>query len=170
MTGIYATIEAGKFRSILEAMMEADVSVEDRDQSALLVWHDSLKESDFFGPLKAWQVVNRIPSINILCRKAPYARVINRMQPYFPNLYSFMPKTYILPIQQKEFAAALKSSDKSYVYKPDGGSKGHGIIILEGRTEYTGSESQKLAVAQQYIDSFLIDETKFDLRLYITLL
>lgn len=52
MTGIYATIEGGKFRSILEAMLEADVSIEDKESTAMLVWHDSLRECDFFGPLK----------------------------------------------------------------------------------------------------------------------
>lgn len=167
MTGIYATIEGGKFRSILEAMMEADVSIEDKESTAMLVWHDSLKECDFFGPLKPWQVVNRIPSINILCRKCPYTRVIQRMQPSFPNLYNFLPKSFILPIQLQDFLQERKMSGDTYIYKPDGGSKGCGILIFKPTDKFEVPHENKLAVAQKYIDSYLIDGTKFDLRLYV---
>ena len=166
MSGICATIQSGKFRSILEAMMEADVSIEDKDQTAILIWHDALRDCDFFGPMKAWQVVNRIPSINILCRKVPYSRVIQRMQGKFPKLYNFMPKTYVLPIQRETLAEELRKKESMFLFKPDSGSLGHGIIVLNSEEDLNHA-SEKLAVAQEYIDSFLIDGTKFDLRLYV---
>jgi tubulin polyglutamylase TTLL6/13 len=165
MAQVRASLGQIRFRSIKQAMREAGVKFENDDQHAILVWHDSLKDIDYFKSLLPWQVVNRLPSINVLCRKAPFARIIQRIQKYFPREYSFMPKSYILPFKNSDFLRALAKKKHRYIVKPDSGSLGQGITIIEPNGNYTPDDTP--AVAQRYIPSLLLDQTKFDLRVYV---
>jgi hypothetical protein len=54
-----------------------------------------------------------------------------------------------------------------YVVKPDGGSLGVGIAFVEPGDNFVCSPD--LCVGQQYIESYLIDNRKFDLRVYCLL-
>jgi len=166
MTGVCVIYEQPKFRSVYEGLTEAGMSSEDNDSTAILVWHDSLKDIDFFVPLKPWQIINRIPCINLLCKKGTYAYVVQKIQNIYPKLYTFMPSTFILPFKNKEMIENRAKSDKTYIYKPNGGSQGSGIIVLKPGDDFVPDDS-KLAVVQEYIRSYLIDNTKFDLRLYV---
>ena len=165
MAQVRASLGQIRFRSIKEAMREAGVKFEDGDPLAILVWHDSLKDLDYFKSLRPWQVVNRLPSVNVLCRKAPFARIIQRIQKYFPKEYAFMPKSYILPFKNSDFMRSLAKKKHRYIVKPDSGSLGQGITIIEPNGDYSPDET--LSVAQRYIPSLLIDQTKFDLRIYV---
>ncbi|KAK8894098.1 positive regulation of cilium movement [Tritrichomonas musculus] len=165
MCTIHASIQQRGFPSVKEALCTANIPFSENDDTAILVWLDSLKEGDkVFQRLKPYQVINRIPYMNVLCRKAPLARIIQRITPYFPNLFNFMPKSYILPFKNKQLVRALSRDNCCYIIKPDNGSLGQGITIVEPNTEYEPDDT--VSVAQQYIDSFLIDNTKFDLRIY----
>lgn len=165
MCTIHASIQQRGFPSVKEALTTANIPFSENDDTAILVWLDSLKEGDkVFQRLKPYQIINRIPYVNVLCRKAPLARIIQRIAPYFPNLFNFMPKSYILPFKNKQLVRALSRDKCCYIIKPDNGSLGQGITIVEPNTEYEPDDT--VAVAQQYIDSFLIDNTKFDLRIY----
>lgn len=167
MLGISIRYEQPCFRSVYEAMQEIGVSSEDNDGTAILIWHDSLRECDYFSHLAPWQIVNRLPCISALCRKAPFAYLLQRMQKLIPSIYTFMPKTFILPAQYQEFKNAVELGDKTYIYKPDSSSQGSGIIIFKPKSEITIKEDSNLAVVQEYINSYLINNTKFDLRLYV---
>jgi hypothetical protein len=141
------------------------MTAEEGDHSAILCWFDSLKEADkVFSLLSFHQVVNRIPNSNVLCRKAPLARLIERIKPFFPTLFSFMPKTFILPFKNTQFVRALAKDHCRYIVKPDSGSLGQGIMIVDPETEYEPDDL--MAVAQQYVDSLLLDNKKFDFRIY----
>lgn len=165
MCTIHASIQQRGFASVREALSTANIPFSENDDTAILVWLDSLKEGDkVFQRLKPYQIINRIPYVNVLCRKAPLARIIQRIAPSFPNLFNFMPKSYILPFKNKQLVRALSRDKCCYIIKPDNGSLGQGITIVEPNTEYEPDDT--VAVAQQYIDSFLIDNTKFDLRIY----
>lgn len=164
MCTIHASIQS-RFSSVREALATANIPFSENDDSAILVWLDSLKEGDkVFQKVKPYQVINRIPNTNVLCHKAPLARIIQRIQQFFPQLYNFMPKSYILPFQNKQFVRALARDNCPYIVKPDNGSLGNGITIVEPNTEFEPDDT--VAVAQVYIDSYLIDNTKFDLRIY----
>jgi hypothetical protein len=66
-----------------------------------------------------------------------------------------------------DFQQALHDRRAVHIYKPDKGSLGHGIRIIPiGETFESLSLKNRLAVAQEYIDSVLIDDRKFDLRIY----
>lgn len=135
-----------------------------KNDRAVLVWFDTIRDLDYFTILKPWQVVNRLPQANVICRKAPFVRIIQRIQPFFPQLYQFLPKSYILPLQKDQFIQAVAKHDRKHIIKPDNGSLGAGIIILEKKMSY--SPASYLAIAQEYVESYLIDQTKFDLRIY----
>lgn len=167
MNTIRASVPSRLFASVREAFRNAGIPIAEGDKDAILCWFDSLTEGDrVFQGLGPYQIINRIPNINVLCRKTPLARILQRTKPYFPSsLFSFMPKTYILPFQNSKFVRALARGKTKYIYKPDSGSLGHGIAIVEPNSEFQPDET--LAVAQQYIDSFLLDNKKFDLRIYV---
>ncbi|OHT03330.1 Tubulin-tyrosine ligase family protein [Tritrichomonas foetus] len=167
MATICASLGQMKFRAIKEALHDARIPYDDINPISILVWHDGLKDADYFSRLMPWQVVNRIPGINILCRKTPMSHLLARIQIAFPELYNFVPRSFILPQQNQEFVATLKQTKKKYLIKPDMGSLGQGISIIEPGEEYKLTE--ELAVAQEYVESYLINNTKFDLRVYVLL-
>lgn len=154
-----------RFPSVRMAIKEAEILLKPNDSTVLLIWHDTIKDVDFFSSLLPWQMVNRIPNMNYLCRKTPYVYGLQKIMPYFPGLFTFLPLSFVLPKQDSEFVAAFAKQDKTFIIKPDGGSFGRGITILNPGQPYTTPHG--LAVAQEYIDSYLIDNYKFDLRVYV---
>lgn len=163
-----------KFESVKEAMIKAGLRLTPRDRSAVLVWYDTLSDNERIFAIKPWQIINRIPRINVLCRKVPLAFLFQRMTREFPDLYNFLPQSFILPRQIRDFMQTRQMNpDKTYIIKPNGGSLGKGIVILEPGDRYPKESDRKtiengeLAVAQEYIHSYLLDNTKFDLRIYV---
>ena len=165
MSSIQATLQTNCFPSVREAFQLANIPVSESSDHAILVWLDTLKEGDkVFQYLSPFQVINRIPNMNAITRKAPLARIVERISPFFPELFEFMPKSYILPFKNTQLVHALARDNCRYIIKPDSGSLGQGITIVDPNTEYEPDDT--MAVAQKYIDSFLMDNTKFDLRIY----
>lgn len=149
---------------IRDSMRMADYSFKKDDPTAVLVWWDDLRKKDFYGQLKPWQIVNRFPMVNVLCRKAPFVRLIQRTAQTFPSQFKFLPKSFLVPLQQEQFNAEVLKKEKKFIVKPDRGSLGEGITIVEiGDTPPT---IERLSVAQEYIPSLLIDGFKFDFRIY----
>ena len=167
MSNICASIGHIRFKSVYEALKQNGIKYEENSSNSVLVWHDSLKDIDYFTDLKPWQVVNRIPNANVLCRKAPFTRLIQVISIYFPTFYTFYPRSFILPFKNTDFLRSIAKNKHRYIIKPDSGSLGQGIVIVEPGEHYSPDDS--LAVAQRYIESFLIDDIKFDLRVYVLL-
>ncbi|EAX99281.1 Tubulin-tyrosine ligase family protein [Trichomonas vaginalis G3] len=165
MSGVKATIIQLKFNSVIQAFQEAGIPYDENNPSAVLVWHDTLNLIDYYKFLHPWQVVNRIPYIHLLCRKSSFARLIQHMKEYFPEEYSFVPKTYILPFEGKRLKKAIAKKNVRHIIKPDGGSLGVGITIIDPGNEYAPEDI--LAVGQEYIESHTIDDRKYDLRVYV---
>lgn len=152
------------FHVVNQAMDELGIERKENDDFSVLIWHDSIKDADYFRGMLPWQVVNRLPEINIICRKAPFVRSIQRISKYFRGSFKFLPKSYILPIQRDVFLNELKKGQKTYIVKPDNGALGQGIVIIKPGDEYT--PTTHLSVAQEYKESYLIRGYKFDLRIY----
>lgn len=153
------------FPSVKLAIKDAEYMLKSNDSTVILVWHDTIKDVDFFSSLLPWQVVNRIPNMNYLCRKAPYVYGVQKIMKFFPSLFTFLPQSFVLPMQEEEFIKAHETQNKRFIIKPDGGSFGRGITILDPNQQYMSQKG--LAVAQEYIESYLLDETKFDFRVYV---
>ena len=166
MTQYYASNGHVLYKTLItESMRLAGYKYNRDDPKATLIWYDNLKKRDFFGPLKPWQIVNRLPLVNTICRKAPFVRLIQRTAQTFPSQFRFLPKSFLVPIQQDVFEKEVHDHPGKYIIKPDRGSLGEGITIIEEGQEVPKIE--KLCVAQEYIPSFKIDDYKFDFRIYV---
>lgn len=161
---------SGKFlyRSVTQAFSSLNMKIDESDAESALVWHDSIKDSDYFSPLRPWQVVNRLPMVNLICRKAPFARTVERIGRFFPHDYNFVPKSFILPHTNRMFSQVARNSKRRYIIKPDGGALGNGIRFVDPVTPFI--QSDKLAVAQEYVESADLDGYKFDFRIYVLVL
>jgi hypothetical protein len=130
-----------------------------------MVWYNSLTSADEHLSPEPWQVINRIDGMNLICRKAALVRMIHRIQPYFTELYDFLPESYVLPNQEKLFAG--RSSQERFIVKGDRGALGNGIQFVAPGAQFS---SPSLSVAQAYINSYLLNGYKFDLRVYVLVL
>ena len=147
-------------------MGDAGVILNHCSASSILVWFDSLIDNLKIFEIPPWKVINRIPFINILCKKVPFSIIIEKIRQFYPSLYAFYPKAFIIPDQIDLFFEARQIDSFPYIIKPNNGSLGRGITIIQPNQE-SFSLSDQPSVAQEYVDSFLIDNTKFDLRIYV---
>lgn len=91
-----------------------------------------------------------------------------------PEIYKYHPRTYTLPQQFQDLKTEMLQigdrAERTYIIKPDRGSQGRGILLIQEPDEVPNSFSDgNGAVAQKYIKPFLIDGKKFDLRIYVLL-
>lgn len=88
------------------------------------------------------------------------------MQKQFPADYKFFPKTWLLPHQLedlKNYSAA--NPGVNFIVKPEALSQGKGIFITR---KFDQIDPQEHLVVQKYLKApYLIDEYKFDFRVYI---
>ncbi|KAK8885580.1 positive regulation of cilium movement [Tritrichomonas musculus] len=150
-----------------KAMEELGININDEDNLAMLVWFDTIKDTDYFSQLMPWQIVNRVPNINVICRKASFVRCIQRINIFFRGKFSFLPRSFILPLHKIQFTKALQKvpNNKTYIVKSDGGALGQGIVIIHPGESY--EPTSQLSIAQEYIESYLLNGYKFDLRVYV---
>ena len=149
---------------VKQALRQLGISFQRDNEQGVLVWSDAIR-LDLFDSVYPYQVINRLPFAPTWCRKAPFVRLIQRIARIFPNDYKFLPESFVLPYDEKEFEEALQKHNKFYIYKPDRGSPGHGIRLIAPDMQF--KPTQRLAVAQEYIESYTIDNLKFDLRIYV---
>jgi hypothetical protein len=161
---VWIDTTAVKFNSVRQAIEAAEMIPSPRNKLALVVWHDSLNNARYFTSLRAWQVINRIPSMQILCRKVSFTYLMKQISDFFPSLYTFYPQSFNLPMELEAFERARAGSDRTFIIKPDTGSLGQGIEFVEPGQPFNCPSA--LNVAQEYIESYLIDNRKFDLRVY----
>ena len=105
-----------------------------------------------------------------IARKVDLARNFDRMSRLLPEIYDFHPRTFLLPSQHAELKAFMasrekKRSERTFIIKPDRGSQGRGISIIQEADDIPNGYEDY--VAQSYVKPFLIDGLKFDLRIYV---
>lgn len=93
------------------------------------------------------------------------------MQKYFPDDYNFFPQTWILPSEFAEFRQQIdnlqKNKKKTFIVKPAASCQGRGIFLTRSLDNLNPFDH---FVVQRYLHKpFLIDELKFDLRIYVFL-
>jgi tubulin polyglutamylase TTLL6/13 len=116
--------------------------------------------------MKPFQKINHFPGMYQIARKNYLARNLNRMQKQFPADFQFFPKTWLLPHQLedlKHYSAANPGAN--FIVKPEALSQGKGIFITKRFDQIDMTEH---LVVQKYIKHpYLIDDYKFDFRVYI---
>ncbi len=127
------------------------------------------------------------PGIYCLAKKNHLARNLMRMYKYYPDEYNFFPKTWVLPNEATDFRNYFMKNQTNkqrvtYIVKPDSLSQGKGIFLSRNidhildvtqqqklNTALDPNEQEKVGyIVQQYVDRpHLIDDLKYDLRLYV---
>ena len=148
-----------------------------------LGWVD-IMNVEHYKLMKSYQKVNHIPGIEQLSRKKFLAKNLKHLQLEYPLAYNFFPKTFILPadtIKCKQYfqSKSLKSKDQQqqvvdsssstyedglYIVKPDNLAEGNGIYLINDYNEIKPDEN---VVVQSYLRPYLINNKKFDLRIYV---
>jgi hypothetical protein len=163
------------FATVRRALLASQIDFQKPDENSILIWHDTILDTlPYFKDLKPFQVVNRLPHINLICRKAGLVQTIHRLfrtaaerESRPPELFPFLPRSFVLPKDQ-EFFKECRVEGKKYIVKSDQGSLGLGVSILKPGELLP--QSRSLAIVQDYIESKLIENRKFDLRVYVLIL
>lgn len=136
-----------------------------------------------FGPYTSGGAVNKYPQMAETLRKINLTRSLCNLRLLFPEEFDFHPRTWFLPQQYHEFCADIaydkrnsasrggkKKSTPTFIVKPDAGTQGEGIYLIKDPHDYALSKGNASHVVQEYISNpFLLDKTKFDLRIYVIL-
>ncbi|EFC41096.1 hypothetical protein NAEGRDRAFT_80835 [Naegleria gruberi] len=131
-------------------------------------WMDQSSAPDRVMKLRTFQKINHFPAMGGICRKIPLARNMKRLKKSFPDEFSFLPSSWVLPQEYCKFKSSKKIIGKTYIIKPTAGCQGKGIVITQDPTD---AERYGDCVVQLYVDRpFLIDGYKFDLRVYALVL
>uniref|UniRef100_K3WHZ6 Tubulin--tyrosine ligase-like protein 5 n=1 Tax=Globisporangium ultimum (strain ATCC 200006 / CBS 805.95 / DAOM BR144) TaxID=431595 RepID=K3WHZ6_GLOUD len=137
-----------------------------------IFWGHHLKSAEF-SSLLPFQIVNHFPGSFELGRKDRLCSNLLRMRKRHPQAYSgIIPETYLTgnEYDKQQFLTQLHANPHVlWILKPPNLSCGRGIKLVTAASNGTPKLSKKKAyVAQKYIaNPFLINELKFDLRIYV---
>lgn len=163
---------------LTDSLKELGFRVDLIESSFLLAAHSKLKcdllwcgcEHDEAVPAK---LQNRIPAMKFACRKGPMCQLVNLMHELFPGHFTFLPMSWPIPSQYAAFChyAFTQKDPKNpqfFILKPDEGSQGDGIYLFKSPMDITQGTMSRNCVVQNYIHNpLLIENYKFDLRLYV---
>ncbi|KAK9789746.1 hypothetical protein WJX73_005373 [Symbiochloris irregularis] len=117
------------------------------------------------------QKINHFLGMAEICRKKALARNMQTMQALFPKMYNFVPQTFSLPSAMEKALAALKGGRRTFILKPDGGSQGKGIRLVQ-TADQLRQAIEEMPVSEVVMSRYLhrpllLRGCKFDLRIYV---
>jgi tubulin polyglutamylase TTLL6/13 len=104
----------------------------------------------------------------ILARKNYLAINLMKMCRVFDKEYKIAPPTWLLPTDWNAFVDQFtKKRAKTFIVKPEASCQGRGIFLTRN---YKNLDRNEHYVVQRYLHKpYLIDDLKFDLRIYVLL-
>jgi tubulin polyglutamylase TTLL6/13 len=129
-------------------------------------WSDLPCGTEKLSHMRNYQKLNHFPSMYQICRKNLLAKNLKKMERRYPIDYKITPKTWLLPYEYNELKAYItKKKVVSMIVKPEASAQGRGIFITRRLEDISPTEHY---VVQRYMRSpYLIDDFKFDLRIYV---
>ena len=122
-----------------------------------------------FSQMAAGVKVNRLPGTLSICRKDKLWNNYRLLQnKYGSELFNFLPQTFNIPEESEELMNAMRGSNDAWIAKPTASSCGDGISLVTSYKQIALGKSV-LSVQKYISDPFLINDLKFDLRLYVLL-
>ena len=115
------------------------------------------------------QRVNHFPGIYNLARKNMLGRHLMKMQQLLPDEYNFFPTTYMLPHDYNHLIEDQRDQKhpRTFIVKPEDSCQGKGIFLTRNIADLKATDQ---LVVQKYIHKpHLIDNFKYDLRVYVIL-
>jgi tubulin polyglutamylase TTLL6/13 len=138
-----------------------ELSYNDQDPNWDLCWQDGALSPEKFSQMEVFQKINHFPGMYTLSRKNTLAQNLNTMQKALPDDYNFFPETWVLP--KDYFDLKNRAKFTVLIVKPESSCQGKGILLVRKIEDLP-----ERCVAQRYLSRpFLIDNLKFDLRLYV---
>lgn len=115
---------------------------------------------------------NRYPGSEYLARKKVFCSINNRTRRTFPKQFNFSPISFLIPEESQQLEAYMASHPTfMFIAKPNGGKGGEGIVLVSKFKDIPKDNVKgeyKELLVQRYIKTpLLIDNKKFDLRLYV---
>ena len=123
-----------------------------------------------------FQKFNHYPSTYQLGRKDNLFKHYKHFRRLFPDLYNYMPVTYILPNDSKNFEIEFKKNKKNiWIAKPVNMSRGRFIKLIYSMEGYKkllyNSTNNIQYLISRYLDKpHLLNNKKYDLRIYVLIL
>lgn len=136
-------------------------------------WASHDLRSHEFKEMKGWQRVNQFPRTREITMKDALARNVVKMQQlYGKGRFDFLPMSFVLPGEADAFrAVASKMPGGTWICKPSNSSCGRGIFVTSKIDEIlrpANADGAQSVVVSQYVDRpLLVDELKFDMRIYV---
>uniref|UniRef100_UPI00358DEDA9 tubulin polyglutamylase TTLL5-like n=1 Tax=Myxine glutinosa TaxID=7769 RepID=UPI00358DEDA9 len=131
-----------------------------------LLWTGSHPKPFSLRNLAEFQKVNHFPRSYELTRKDRLYKNIQRMQHSFGfKHFNFVPPTFLLPSEYQEFCIAHSKEKAPWIVKPVASSRGRGVFLVNSPSNVPMDEN--LLVSRYLSNPLLIDQFKFDVRLYV---
>ncbi|OMJ92632.1 hypothetical protein SteCoe_4642 [Stentor coeruleus] len=129
-------------------------------------WTDSAVQPEKLAKMKHYQRINHFPGMYLISRKNYLAFNLGKLKRIFPDCYNFYPRTWVIPCDFGDLKAFMSSKKTPYVIvKPEASCQGRGIYITKKIEDINSDEKH---VVQEYLTKpYLIDNLKFDLRIYV---
>ncbi|XP_042329007.1 tubulin polyglutamylase TTLL5 isoform X2 [Sceloporus undulatus] len=151
-------------RSILSAHGFREVHPSSNEYN--LMWTGSHLKPYVLRSLTDIQKVNHFPRSYELTRKDRLYKNINRMQQtYGFKTFHVLPQTFILPAEYQEFCNSYSKDRGPWIVKPVASSRGRGVYLINSPNQISLEEN--ILVSRYINNPLLIDDFKFDVRLYV---
>ncbi|XP_074812078.1 tubulin polyglutamylase TTLL5 isoform X5 [Natator depressus] len=131
-----------------------------------LMWTGSHLKPYLLRTLSDIQKVNHFPRSYELTRKDRLYKNVSRMQ-YTHGFKTFhiLPQTFILPAEYQEFCSSYSKDRGPWIVKPVASSRGRGVYLINNPNQISLEEN--ILVSRYINNPLLIDDFKFDVRLYV---
>ncbi|XP_004262308.2 tubulin polyglutamylase TTLL5 isoform X9 [Orcinus orca] len=151
-------------RSILTAHGFHEVHPSSTDYN--LMWTGSHLKPFLLRTLSEAQKVNHFPRSYELTRKDRLYKNIIRMQhTHGFKAFHILPQTFLLPAEYAEFCNSYSKDRGPWIVKPVASSRGRGVYLINNPNQISLEEN--ILVSRYINNPLLIDDFKFDVRLYV---
>ena len=136
----------------------------DPNDDSDIYWMDTGMTAEILSKMRNYQRVNHFPGMNVIARKDYLARYLNYMQIHHPCEYNFYPRTWTIPRDMPGLRHMFSSKKpRTFIVKPEASCQGRGIFL----TRKLDDVPEKCVVQRYIHQPYLIDNLKFDLRIYV---
>ncbi|XP_048218444.1 tubulin polyglutamylase TTLL5 isoform X9 [Perognathus longimembris pacificus] len=151
-------------RSILTAHGFHEVHPSSTDYN--LMWTGSHLKPFLLRTLSEAQKVNHFPRSYELTRKDRlYKNVIRMQHTHGFKAFHILPQTFLLPAEYAEFCNSYSKDRGPWIVKPVASSRGRGVYLINNPNQISLEEN--ILVSRYINNPLLIDDFKFDVRLYV---
>jgi len=75
---------------------------------------------------------NRMPGFDTAAgSKRSQAKIFHRLTDYNPNVFNFVPRSFLLPKDRDALEAYMAKPNKTFICKPREGCQGAGIVMVK---------------------------------------